>query len=182
MDTVVDFVTGAVLPDIGPEANRQQFERFLVESKGYAPSDITVNAPLAFPWEADIYRSHVDLVVSLDGRPLLAVKCVAGSLGSWEREILAAARICHPDHPLPLAVVTDGQNASLLDTASGKCLGTGLEAVPSRAELAARAQDFVLAPLPEKRLARERIIFRAYDLDNVHAAAENGSRTCRTRR
>ena len=46
IDTVVDFITGREVPDIGAEANRQAFERALVELKGFSKEDIEVDVPL----------------------------------------------------------------------------------------------------------------------------------------
>ena len=43
-ETVVDYITGKTKPDTGAEANRQKVERRLVEEKGYAKSEIEVDA------------------------------------------------------------------------------------------------------------------------------------------
>jgi hypothetical protein len=34
-DVIVDFITGQSVPNIGAEVNRQQMERYLIETKGY---------------------------------------------------------------------------------------------------------------------------------------------------
>lgn len=166
-DTVIDFITGEEVPDIGAEANRQAFERFLVELKGYSKEDIEVDVPLNLVVAGEPYNSRVDLVVSAGGRRMMAVKCAAGSLGSREREILAAARLLE-SFQLPLSVVTDGRNAVVLDTVSGETAGEGVDALPSKEALSRLFSETVFAPFPEKKIEREKLIFRSYDMENVN--------------
>ena len=46
--TLVDFVTGREVPNIGAEENRQAVERLLVEQKGYDREEIEVEVPIPF--------------------------------------------------------------------------------------------------------------------------------------
>jgi hypothetical protein len=87
-DLIVDFITGKSVPNMGPEVNRQQVEQYIVEVKGYRREEVMVDAPIDLEIDGAVYRSAVDLVVQIENRPLIAVKCAAGSLGSREREIL----------------------------------------------------------------------------------------------
>jgi hypothetical protein len=164
-----DYVTGQPVPDVGAEANRQAVERVLIEEKGYAPEEISVDAPIRVDIDGEIYQSRVDLVVCLGPRPLMAVKCAAGNLDSRQREIVAAARLLAPNRILPLAVASDGKTALVWDAVTGKEIGTGLEAVPARSELARRFAGQAPAPLDAERLAREKIVFRSYDGMNVNS-------------
>ena len=166
-DVIVDFITGQVVPHVGAEANRQQVERYLIEAKGYRREDVIVDAPIDVEIDGEVYRSSVDLVVHIGGRPLMAIKCAAGSLGSREREIVAAARLLGPT-PLPLAVVSDGSSATVLDVATGKKRGAGLGAIPNRDEAVILSQADPLTPVAPDRLARERLVFRSYDSMNVN--------------
>jgi len=166
--TITDYVTGHPVPDVGAEANRQRVEHVLVDEKGYAPEEISVDAPLSVEIDGEIYRSRVDLVVCLGPRPLMAVKCAAGNLDSRQREIVAAARLLAPDRTLPLAVASDGKTAVVWDAVTGKEIGTGLEAIPARGELADRFAGQAPGPLAPERLAREKIVFRSYDSMNVN--------------
>jgi len=169
-DIIVDFITGQSVPHVGPEINRQQVERYLVEKKGYRREEILVDAPIAVDIDGEIYRSTVDLVVRIDERPLIAIKCAAGSLGSREREIVSAARLLAAS-PLPLAIVSDGSDATVLDGGSGKQKGSGMAAIPSREEAIVMAKAAPLPSLPADRLARIKLIFRSYDSMNVNVRA-----------
>jgi len=166
-DYLTDFITGRCLPNIGAEANRQAFERFLVQKKGILPENILVNEPLVFQIGEETWQSKIDLVIHADGRALMCVKCAAGSLGSYDREIVAAARLLAP-HPLPLAVVTDGSNALVMDVAVGKKKGEGLDAVPDAEQLRKWLDQPQLPALSTKRREKEKLIFRSYDMMAVN--------------
>lgn len=166
-DTLEDFVTGRTVGDIGAERNRQAVERFLVAEKGFAKSDIAVDFEFELTVQGEPYRSRVDLVVSVDGTPFMAVKCAAGSLGSWEREITAAARLI--DHrQLPVAVVCDGSAAVVIDTLSGRKTGKTMAAIPSKTAAREYLKSAPLQPLAAERREREALIFRSYDTMRVN--------------
>lgn len=165
--TIVDFVTGEEVPDVGAEANRQAVERILVKEKGFDKADIEVDAAIEIAIAGVPYRSQVDLVVSVDGNRVMAVKCAAGSLGSREREILAAARLLDR-HQLRRAAVSDGKNAVVLETVTGKKVGEGLAALPSKEEARHLLQSTPARALAPERCEREKLIFRSYDSMNVN--------------
>jgi hypothetical protein len=166
-ETVTDFITGREMPNVGSEMNRQEVERFLVNRKGYLKSDIQVDAPVEIAVMGEIYRSRLDLSITLGDRIVMLVKCAAGSLGSREREILAAARV-HDAYSIPLAVVSDGRTAVVLDAHTGKTRGEGMDAIPSRDELLNAMGQMDFRPLAEDRREREKIVFRSYDMMTVN--------------
>ncbi|MCG6905039.1 MAG: type I restriction enzyme HsdR N-terminal domain-containing protein [Desulfobacteraceae bacterium] len=166
-DTLVDFVTGQTVGDIGAERNRQALERFLVTEKGFAKSDIAVDHAFEVTVQGEPYRSRIDLLVSVDGVGFMAVKCPAGSLGSWEREITAAARLVNR-RQLPLAVVCDGAAAVVIDTVSGRRIGKTMAAIPSKTAAREYLKSTPLQPLAAERREREAIIFKSYDMMRVN--------------
>jgi hypothetical protein len=171
-----DFITGRDVPNVGAEENRQALERHLVERKGYAREDIEVEVPIEMDIAGERYRSVVDLVARAGGRRMIAFRCAAGSIGSYEREILAAARLLEEDGQIPWAVASDGRDAVVLDTLSGRRLGAGLEAIPGRSELEARLPSLEFKALPQDRRLREQLIFRTYDREAVHRAGRRAGR------
>lgn len=166
-DTLEDFVTGRTVGDIGAERNRQAVERFLVNAKGFAKRDIAVDCPIQLTVQGETYRSRIDLVVSVDGVGFMAIKCPAGSLGSWEREITAAARLIGR-RQMPLAVVCDGAQAVVIDTVSGRRIGQTMAAIPSKTAAREYLQATPLQPLAAERREREALIFRSYDMLRVN--------------
>ena len=166
---ITDFVTGREVPNVGAEENRQAVEKLLVEEKGYLKEDIKVDVDIDITVGGEPYHSQVDLVVGVDGgkMPFMVIKCAAGSLGSREREIVAAARLLD-EYQVPCAVVSDGKTAAVLDTITAKKIGDGLDAVPSKAEALTRLRSVTPVGLPAERREREKLIFRTYDVENVN--------------
>jgi hypothetical protein len=172
-DIIVDFISGQSVPHVGPEINRQKVERYLVEEKGYLREEICVDAPIEVEIDGEVYRSTVDLVVQIEGRPLMAIKCAAGSLGSREREIVSAARLFSRS-PLPLAIVSDGTDATILDTMTGKKKAVGMAAIPPRDQACKLAQAEPLPAIPSERLPGLKLVFRSYDSMNVNVRNRDG--------
>jgi len=170
---ITDYITGKPVLDVGPEANRQAVEKYLVEKKGYVRDDIVVDMALSVDVSGEPYRTTLDLVVFVDNNPFMVIKCVAGSLDSREREVVYAARVARADRPIPVAVASDGQWALVFDATTRKAMGQGLEAIPSPEQARALSQTMSAAPIPADRLEKEKIIFRSYDIMNVNTA-ENG--------
>lgn len=169
-DIICDFITGKDMPLIGAEENRQNTERFLVEKKGFSKEDIEVDAPIELLIAGEVYRSKIDLIVRVNDRRFLAIKCAAGSLGSREREILAAARLIDR-YQIPFSMVSDGKTAILLDTVSGQAITEGSDAVFSKPDAEEKIKTLEFSPFPENRLDREKIIFRSYDSMNVNVSS-----------
>ena len=168
-EMIVDYVTGTAVPNVGAEENRQALERILVEEKGFSREEIEVGRELSLTIAGEPYCSQIDLVVSIEGQPVMAVKCAPGSLSSREREILAASRLSDPG-PIPISVVSDGKTALVLETGSGRILGEGMGALPDRSAVERLLPKVACRPLSEPQKEREKLIFRTYDVENVNVA------------
>jgi hypothetical protein len=164
--TLADFVTGETLVDTDDERYRQKLARLLVEDKGYAKHELEPRRKIETLFGGRFVVSCIELVVRLAGRPLLLLRYGPGSLVTRERPTLAAARVLEPDTVIPVAVISNGEDAEIMDTVSGKVIATGLAAIPDRAGLAALAAARPPLPgLPEARREKELRILNAYDLE-----------------
>jgi hypothetical protein len=168
-DLLVDFITGKPIKNIGVEEHRQKFLRFLVEEKGYYKTDIHVDADIKIDIAGSIYQSKLDIVVSVDEKSFMVIKCAAGSLESREREVLSAARI-FTNHQIPYSVAADGDTAVVYDTVSGKKVGEGLNYIPARSEAKKILASKQLLEISGKRREKEKIIFRSYDSMNINVS------------
>ena len=164
---ITDYITGKPVRNMGSEASRQIFERFLVHEKGYSKEDIKVDEKLVVQFKGEDYISSIDLIVRCRGKALMAITCVAGSIGSYEREILAGARLVY-DYQIPLAVSTDARDAIVMDTLSGKKIGQGLDAIPSKEEALELIETMEYTPFDKNRKEREMIIYRSFNLEKVN--------------
>jgi len=166
-DMITDYITGKAVPNIGAEENRQAVERFLVARLGYPTEAIQVDRPLILKIDGEPHQSLIDLVVTAGGQSLMAIRCAAGSLDSWARGILAAARVAE-DPPIPLAVVSDGRDALIFESVSGEKIGEGCQALPTHEG----ANDALLrhrsGSLGKDQIRREQLIVRTYDADLIN--------------
>jgi len=64
---------------------------------------------------------------------------------------------------VPLAVVTNGRDAEILETRTGRVIGRGLEAIPSRDELDRRLASAACGPVSERQRDAEKRILIAFD-------------------
>jgi len=166
-EPIRDFITGKEIDNVGSEVSRQIFEKFLVESRGFKKEEIKVATPLIVQFKGEDYVSAIDLIVWCNDTPFMAVTCVAGSIGSYEREILSGARLVY-EFQIPFAVSTDARNAVVMDTVSGKTIGHGLDAIPSRQaakKLLTTIEKTIYAP--EKRKL-EMIIYRSFNMEKIN--------------
>jgi hypothetical protein len=161
-----DLLTGEVLDDTLDERYRQAIARHLTQRKGHATADIEPRRELllrAGPHQAVI---RVDFVVRAAGRAAMVVRFGPGSIVSRERPALAVARLIAP-YQVPVVVVTNGEDAEVLDGASGAVVGRGLDAIPDRRELLARVRDFDFPPIPPERAEMESRGAYCYDVDGA---------------
>lgn len=163
-DILIDYVTGKPIPNVGPEESRQLFEKILVETKGFSKKEIRVDEPITVTFQNQPYHSTLDLVVFCDDRPFMAVRCIAGSLNSYEREILAGARLVY-DHQIPFSVTTNGKDALVRNVITGKPHGEGLDMVPTREWAEKQIKNMEEMAFPDNKREREMILFRSYNME-----------------
>ena len=166
-NTITDYITGQSVKNIGPEASRQIFEKFLVQDKGWAKEDIKVNEKIIVQFKGKDYISKIDLIVFCNDKAFMAVTCVAGSIGSYEREILSGARLIF-DYQIPFAVSTDARDAIIMDTLSGKKFDQGLNAIPSREKAFEMVKSLKFQPFDENKKEREMIIYRSFNMEKIN--------------
>jgi hypothetical protein len=167
-EMIKDYITGNEIPNIGAEENRQTVEKFLVEQKNYSPSEIILNADINLQIGLDRYQSQIDMLIRIHDQSVMIIKCVAGSLGSHERETIAAARLFETNQ-IPVSVVSDGKNALIRDVITGKKMGEGLSMIPSREDAVQLLYKYSPRPIPDDRIEREKLVFRTYDSMKVNA-------------
>lgn len=167
-DLIIDYVSGKELPNMGAEKNRQITEKILVEEKGYLKEDILVDEEFEIEIENSCYKTSLDLVVVVDGKMVMAIKTVAGSISSWEREVVAGARVLNKEYQIPFSVVTDGDKADILDTITGKKIDFGVAKIPSKSKIIEYLYNNELKEYPKEKLERQKMVFRTYDTLNVN--------------
>jgi len=163
---LTDFLTGEVLDDTLDERYRQKIARWLVEQKGYHPGEIEPRRDLLLQAGQRRAVIKIDFVVRLAGRIGMVIRFGPGSLVSRERPALAVSRLVAA-YQVPIAVVTNGENAEILAAQSGKVLGLGLDAIPSRPELIDTMQAHSFESIAPQRAALEARVAYCYDVDGA---------------
>ena len=169
-----DFITGEAIPDTYDERARQKIARLLVEDKGFSRSDVTVRRPLKLSIDGVAATVRVDFVLHVGQAAFAVIIFGPGSLVSRERPAVAAARLLEP-YVVPYVVVTNGQDAEVLETKTGTIVAEGLEEIPSKDQACLQMKGITLERLSEIRLEKERRILFAFD---VLAEKECDEYTC----
>jgi hypothetical protein len=68
---------------------------------------------------------------------------------------------------VPVVVVTNGEDAEILDGGSGKVIGRGLEAIPSKSELAEKVRHYPFPAVPRERALMESRVAYCYEVDGA---------------
>jgi hypothetical protein len=159
MGQLTDYLTGNVFDDTHDERYRQRLARLLVKNCGFAKEEITPRFRLkvsACDRQATI---PIDFLVTLSGKVGMLVKYGPGSLVTRHSPAIAASRVIRP-YRIPVAVVTNGEDAHILNTLTGDIAGEGLKSIPSKDELSllVKGHDFQTIPLKMVEMAN-RIIY-----------------------
>jgi hypothetical protein len=143
-------------------AARKMIAYLLVEKKGYLPEDIEKKVVFEVKVGQETAYSSMDFLVSVSGKKAMVIKCVAGSLSSRERQVVAAARLIGAP-PVLVAVVADPINAEVLDVRTGKLVGEGFGAIPIKDQMIQMISEGDSQLLSPERLEKEKRILLAFD-------------------
>ncbi len=160
-----DLITGETIRDTLDERHRQKIAGLLLGGKGYFKGDIQSRKSLLVEAGANRALIKIDFSISLSDKLCMIIKYGPGSLVTRHRPVLAASRLMAP-YQIPVAVVTNGEEAEILEGSSSKVLSRGLNAIPSKTELHEMADrfDFKLIPV-ERRVMESRILY-CFEVDD----------------
>jgi hypothetical protein len=161
---LTDWISGRTLDDTLDERHRQQVGRYLVQTKGYAKSNITSRHELNFEIDGRCARLLITYTVTLGQRTGMIVQYGPGSLVTRQRPALAISRLT-AGYQVPVVVVTNGEQADILDGDSGRRIGMGLEAIPNRDQLAEICSRHTWISISELRAEKEARILMAFEVD-----------------
>src|SRR6056297_3196535 len=120
--TIQDYLSGQDIEATTYEDLRQAIVQMIIERKGYPKENIRSKIKIEFDIEGKGFSRSVDLVVyNHFQEPWLIVLFCAGEVETFIRETVAAARLL-PDKPAKLALITDTNQALLIQVADAKIL------------------------------------------------------------
>jgi len=164
MGELTDYLTGQCLDDTHDERYRQKLARHLVEFCGFDKQAITSRFKLTVSACDQRAIIPVDFLVAVDGKIGMVMKYGPGSLVTRHNPALAVARVVRP-YQIPIVVVTNGENAHVLDSRTGDLLAEGLASIPSRETLAAQLKDHDFEAVSIKMVEMANKIIYAFEVD-----------------
>ena len=167
-----DFITGETIIDTHDERYRQKIARLLINHKGYQKNDIKPREDLLVQAGENRAVIKIDLLINISGKVCMIIKFGPGSIVTRRRPLLAASRILTP-YQIPIAVVTNGEDAEVLEGASGSVISRGLETIPSRGQLIEIFCAANFNRIPAERAEMESRILYCYEVDGSCPCDEN---------
>jgi len=158
-----DYLTGETIPLTHDEQARQTIVRCLVEEKGYQKQEITQHRELPVTVDGNTGKARIDFVIRINETAYAIVIYGPGSLVSRQKPAIAAACLIE-SYTVPVTIVTNGIDAHVLDTDSGKMIGEGFAAIPSRDEATEAISKSALKPVTDKRREKARRILYVMDI------------------
>jgi len=159
-----DFVTGDPIKDTHDERYRQQLARLIVNRKGYLKSDIEPRKSLLVMAGKRKAVIKIDFLIKLSGKVCMVIKYGPGSIVTRRRPLLAISRVLEP-YQIPIAVVTNGEDAEIIEGSSGNVISRGLGTIPSKSQLIEIASGNHFKPIAADRAEREARIVYCYEVD-----------------
>ena len=134
----------------------------LTKEKNYDPSEIEIDPEFRLSLSDSEASVSIDFVVTLPSASFMVIKCSSSSIESWERYVVSFARVVK-DYQIPYAVVTDGDNARIMDALAGILVSESIKGLFERKDAIDKLKDFKKIPCPVNRLEKEKRIMYAFE-------------------
>lgn len=160
-----DFLTGEPLDDTHDERYRQKIARHLVETGKYQKKEIQPRFDL--PVRAGDCRAvlKIDFLIRIENQIGMIIKFGPGSLVTRHRSTLAASRLVAP-YQVPIAVVTNGEDADILDGKTGNRISNGMDEIHSREALSKFMASVKPMEISKKQHLAEARILYAFEVND----------------
>jgi hypothetical protein len=162
---LTDFISGETLDDTLDERHRQKIARLLVTQKGYLQSDISPRHKLEIRVGQRCAQLRISFTVTLKQRMAMIVHYGPGSLVTRHRPTLAMARLVE-SYQIPVVVVTNGEQADILDGPTAKVIAAGLEQIPDKKQLTTIHAKHNWEIIGSQRREMEARILMAFEVDD----------------
>lgn len=161
-----DFLTGSVLADTLDERYRQKIAKNLVIYGRFEKTDIESNTTLEVIAGLKKAVLKIDFLVNFQGKAIALINFAPGSLVTRRLSTLALSRIIKP-YQIPIVVITNGEDAEILEGDSGKVISTGLENLPDREKAEKNMASFSFKPINNTMFDQASRIAYACEIDDA---------------
>lgn len=159
-----DYITGNTIPDTHDERYRQKIARLLVDTLGYDKQAIEKSKKHLIAAGGKRAELKLDFLVALNKKACMLIRYAPGSIVSRRQCTLGWSRIVKP-YQIPVVIITNGEDAEILDGFTGSVLKTGLSSIPSKKELEQIVSDSHFSDLSEKMKEMASRIVYAIEVD-----------------
>ena len=161
---LTDYISGDTLDDTLDERHRQLIARLLAKEKGFSKARITPRRQVEARAGGKFARLAISYTLEVDGRTAMIVQYGPGSLVTRHRPALAMGRLV-ADYQVPVVVVTNGEQADILNGETGGLLASGLEKIPHIDQLRDLMRQHTWPSITAQRVEMESRVLIAYELD-----------------
>ncbi|MCW7755170.1 type I restriction enzyme HsdR N-terminal domain-containing protein [Desulfobotulus sp. H1] len=131
LGSMQDVISGSIIEDNHDNRYRQKIARILLK-KGYERNQIQARIPVVLKCDNKKALIHLDFLIQNQSKhTCFLIRYGPGSIVTRRTPSRAAAMLTGS----PLLIVTNGEDAELIETRSGQILAQGLEAIPFPEEL-----------------------------------------------
>jgi Type I restriction enzyme R protein N terminus (HSDR_N) len=159
-----DFITGDTIADTHDERFRQKIAKLLVKESGFDKAQIKKNVVQIVEAGNKKASIKIDFLVELDGKITMLVKYNPGSIITRRQSCIALSRIAAP-YQIPMAVMTNGREAEIIDPVNKQVIRTGIDALPDVEELKEIMSRHSFHPLPDEMIDMASRIVYAFEID-----------------
>lgn len=144
-----DILSGQMLPDTHDERYRQKIAGLLLDSCGFDKKNLQPRFAHLLKAGRQTGRIMIDFLIRHKDRVVCLIKYAPGSLVTRRLSTIALSRTVEP-YQIPFAVVTNGEDAEILDGKTGKLLNHGLECLPTLTTVDAEFSGFSFKPISSR--------------------------------
>ncbi len=163
-----DFLTGKIIADTLDERFRQKIAKKLVYDCGFEKHEIKSNFKLEIRAGAKKALAKIDFLVEYRKKTIMMIKFAPGSLVTRRLASLALSRIIQP-YQIPFAVITNGENAEIIDGYTGRVIAEGLDRLPDRNDVRAGLSGFSFDDIKKEVFNKASRIAYACEIDGACA-------------
>jgi hypothetical protein len=104
-------------------------------------------------------------MIQVEGKTGMIMQYGPGSITSRHRPALAASRLVEA-YQIPVIVVTNGEEADVLDGVTGNVTAEGLDGIPSKAQLQEIMRGHAFERISDRQKALEARILYAFEVND----------------
>ena len=144
----------------------------MIRQLGYLKADIEPRKAIVAKADSKKAILKIDFAITLKGKTCMVLQYGPGSLVTRRRAGLAGSRLIAP-YQVPVAVITNGRDAEIIDGTTGEVTAVGLESIPPKPKLESVAACATFAPISDQQAEMESRILYCYEVDDSCECDEN---------